>query len=311
MSARQVSFADGVRLEMAIPMTWLIVSLVLQDPLGTARGGTLRCYDMFTQIGTVAVREFLDESGRVEKEIFYDSLAWSGPDDCTPDKLRVQSIRTYAGDSEGRPIVEKGYGRDGRLRATSTIAYHGPGRDSYTRTTFGPRGELRSQTRNDDTRHVNLYFDAAGRVAAVRGPLPRDVDYAIVWGPVADGWSCGLGLPAGSGALGDGRIALHLRNHTGRDHTAWFTSSFDTDLRDGAGRLVPLTPDYLAREQDRAMDRMGIHVESGGAAFDGLDPALRYGPLAPGAYTLTARHPHPETAATLDCSALKFEVPAR
>jgi hypothetical protein len=159
-------------------------------------------------------------------------------------------------------------------------------------------------------------------VAAVRGPLAGDVDYSIVWRPVVNGWNCGLGLPTESGALGDGTIAMHLRNHTGQAHTAWFRRAFETDLRDAAGRLVPLTADYIAQDHDLAMrDSLragsatagfrGILVESGGAAFDGIDLALRYGNLAPGRYTLAAGHPHPETAAMLGCNTLTFELPSR
>jgi hypothetical protein len=171
-------------------MIWLVLSLAFQDPAAGARGGTLRRYDMFTTAGTVAVREFLDEAGQIEKEVFYDAPVWKDRSDCTPEKLRVQLSTTYVRDSEGRPLIEKRYGRDARLEATTTIAYHGPGRDSYTRTTFGPSGELRSQIRHDDAKraHVELFFDASGRVAAVRGPLAGDVDYSIVWGPVVNGW---------------------------------------------------------------------------------------------------------------------------
>jgi hypothetical protein len=305
-------------------MIWLVLSLAFQDPAAGARGGTLRRYDMFTTAGTVAVREFLDEAGQIEKEVFYDAPVWKDRSDCTPEKLRVKLSTTYVRDSEGRPLIEKRYGRDARLEATTTIAYHGPGRDSYTRTTFGPRVNFGARsgmtmpsapTLSSSSMRADAWLRSEGRwqaTSTTRSCGDRS----------STGGNCGLGLPTGSGALGDGTIAMHLRNHTGQAHTAWFRRAFETDLRDAAGRLVPLTADYIAQDHDLAMrDSLragsatagfrGILVESGGAAFDGIDLALRYGNLAPGRYTLAAGHPHPETAAMLGCNTLTFELPSR
>lgn len=289
------------------------MALALQNIAAAEPAGKLRCYDLFTQIGTVAVREFFDAAARVEKQIFYDSLVWRDPTDCTPDKLRVQAVRTYVRDADGREVLETQYDREGRLGYRWVIAYHGRGRDSYTRTSLGPSGELRSRLRYRDDHHVELVFDENRRVAAARGPLPDDVEYSLGWGPVVDGWSCGLGLPATRVAGGGGRIVLHLRNHTDKEDSAWLTRAFETDLRDEAGRLVPFTADYLAQEQELAADgRSGVSVESGGAAFVySVDLNLRYGKLPPGHYTLAVRHPHPKTAATLVSNTLAFELPLR
>lgn len=296
-------------------MVSILLSIALQAGSGPAPEGKLRCYEVMNSTGIVAVREFFDTAGHVEKQIFYDSMALGdGPGiACAPGTLRVRETRTYVRDSEDREIVEKRYGRDGRLQLNWTIEYHGSGREAYTRTSFGPNGELRSQLRHGTRSHTQLVFDRDGRVAAVDGPLPGDVEYSVGWGPVVDGWSCGLGLPATATAAGDGRIVVHLRNHTNMDRTIWITQTFETDLHDETGKLVPLTADYAALKPASAPTfRPGIGVVGGGAAFFfAVDLDRRYGELRPGRYTVTVRHRHPETAATLVSNTLAFELPIR
>jgi hypothetical protein len=299
--------------EGAVPVFSIILSIALQAGPGPAPEGKLRCYEVMNSIGIVAVREFSDAAGHVEKQIFYDSMALGdGPGiGCAPGTLRVRETRTYVRDSEGRAIVEKRYARDGRLQLNWTIVYHGPGRDAYTRTSFGPSGELWSQLRHGTRSHTELVFDKDRRVAAVNGQLPGDVEYSVGWGQVVDGWSCGLGLPATTTAAGDGRIVVHLRNHTDMDRSIWITQAFETDLHDEAGKLVPLTADYVALTPTLALtSRTGIGVVGGGAAFlFAVDLDRRYGELRPGRYTVTVRHRHPETAATLVSNTLAFELP--
>lgn len=296
-------------------MISILLSIALQAGSTPASEGTLRCYDALSSVGAVAVREFFDAARHVEKQIFYDSTA-SGDArgiSCAPETLRVQETRTYVRDSEGREIVEKRYGRDGRLLLTWTIEYQGPGRDAYTRTSFGPNGELRSQLRHSRKSHTELVFDKDRRVAAVDGPLPEDVVYSVGWGPVVDGWSCGLGLPAIPTGAGDGRIVVHLRNHTDTERSAWVSQAFKTELHDQAGTLVPLTAAYVALEPALAVTtRTGIGVHAGGAAFFfAVDLDRRYGKLPPGRYTLTVSLPHPHTAATLVSNSLAFEWPLK
>jgi hypothetical protein len=190
-----------------LPAIPLLLVAVLQAGAASVPEGKLRCYDMFTQIGTVAVREVLDQAGHVEKAVYYESAAQDGGKLCDPQMLRVQSSRTYVRDSEGREIVEKQYGPDGRLSRTWTFEYLGSGRDAYIRRSF----ELHTELRHNERAHTLLVFDSERRVAAVTGEVPADVEYSLGWGPSVDDWICGLGLPAKNVGAGGGRIVVHPR----------------------------------------------------------------------------------------------------
>lgn len=267
----------------------------------------LHCYSTATAHGIVARREFKNADGHVVKEIFYTSSLVEQRPRCAEDTLRVQSIRTFEHDAAGRPIVERVFSPEERIERLSRIEYEDDEGPPVRRSTLDPSGVLRSETRwRDGVQVAALEFDGQGRAAVVEGELPADLQYAIAWGPVEDGWTCGLGATRISGTPSEVDAYVHLRNLGPDDRMARFQWSFDAELRDGRGRPVPERVAWSPAVRRLAVSRL---LRAGEAAHNyTVDLRTRYGRLAAGWYQLTVLHPNPDTGRTLECGPLELQI---
>jgi hypothetical protein len=137
-------------------------------------------------------------------------------------------------------------------------------------------------------------------VAGVTGPLPTDVTYALRWGTEVDGWSCGI-------AVANGSVNVHLKNGTQKETAVTFMDVFDTDLQSAASGAVPLLPSYRAGRASRpsGMSRL---VPPREAAFYSYSLESRYGPLAPGHYSLAVWFPHPVSGVKMLSNRIEFDI---
>jgi hypothetical protein len=287
--------------------TALLFSISLMPSVASAQP-VFHCYAAVSEIGTVARRDFTDESGFVVKTIYYESREPTLQPSCSEATLRIQSVRTFDRDALGRVVVE----RDGLMPELAPVVFYeyvsnqmSPSR----RTQFGQDGRRSHEIRYSGRQsRSHIYFDASGRVAGINGDMPSDVALAFEWGAEADGWTCGIALAAADrGALR--QINLHLRNRSNAQVSTPFVQFFETELRDGQGTIIDLTPEYqatlAAMPHSGGINRLLNPGETWFYSFE-LNP--RYGWLAPGRYSLTVRHPHPVTGAMLVSNTITFDI---
>ncbi len=272
-----------------------------QEP---ALSSTLHCYETASQIGVVARRDFADANGLVSKEILYVGDWPVRP--CTDEKLRVHSIRTFQRDALGRVFVEMDLRPDGTVDRTWRLEYLGEQKEPIRRVQYDPAGHRRYEVRSAGNDQTDLHFDGQGRVVAVRGSVPTDVEMGFEWGPSLDGWRCGIAVSDRSARV----LYLHLRNETTSETNAHFVASFEPELRDAHGAILPLTPAYRAeRTRMSTSGWVGILMDPGEAAFRNFELRRLYGALPPGRYTLVVRHPHPVTGGSLVSNTLQLNIP--
>ena len=283
-------------------MELLAALLLLLADGQSAPAGTLVCYPHQTQIGVVARREIPDRTGTIERTIYYRAAGEMPADGtCREDGLRVYETHVYQRDAKGRTIVERILDPGGRLARVARHDYAGestrPSKTSYANGNDRPHYEVR---RLDDEA-TDLHFDEHGRVVAVRGLPPTDVEYGIAWGSPVDGWRAGAAVARGS-------LSITVENGTAKGLTVRFPDVPEIDLREAGGRLIPLLPEMAARLAGGDGGWSGMLVESRELGFHSVELASLYGPLRPGRYTLIARHPHPVTRAPLVTGELAFEI---
>ncbi len=291
-----------------------VAALVSQAPSANAPApgqSILHCYPFPTEIGVVARRDFADEHGFIIKEIYYTSTESKLPLTCAESTLRVHAIRIYKRDEMGRALTETDTTPSGAVVGVWRREYRGdekrPARDVLS----DPGGAARYEIRDEGKFSTHLYYDDRHRVIGVIGTVPSDVDIAIVWGPETDGWQCGIALAPQRRGERYPAVYLHLRNNSDKEAEAGFARYFETELRDSAGNVVPLTEKYLAESAGKTRRKGMFHgVEPGGAAFYEYEIESRYGRLPPGHYSLIVRHPHPTTDAMLASGVLEFDMPA-
>jgi hypothetical protein len=268
------------------------------NPSTVAAQGTVRCYGMPTQIGVVAVREFRDGRGQVEKEIFYRSAAAGLETSCPEEQLRVYETHVYERDALGRSSVERILDAHDQLSRFGRYEYDGAATTPSKQVWFGPQGDRRLEMRWSPATY--LYFDEREKVVGVIGVPPQDVEYAIAWGDPVDGWRCGIGLARGT-------VYMSLQNQSKSKVSALFGDAFEFDLRDPSGRIMPLLPDVAARlAKAPALEGRGIAPGEVGSSGDEFQS--RYGRLPPGHYAVVLRHPHPITGVMLVSSQLEVDI---
>ena len=96
------------------PLALLAVVSMLSATSQTSPS-VFHCYERMSAIGVIARRDFLDERGFIEKEIYYSNDLTSTNQSCAEDALRIHSSRTYKRDDSGRTLVETQFDRNGRL----------------------------------------------------------------------------------------------------------------------------------------------------------------------------------------------------
>jgi hypothetical protein len=263
----------------------------------------LRCFGIETEIGIVARRDYFDDRGFVIKEVQYRSNDRTGARTCADDMLRVYSIKTITRDERGRSLVETELSPAGEVERVVRHEYVGDSREPSRDIWSAPDGTRRYEIRRAASGSGSqLYYDSRGLVVGVMGSPPTDVQYALRWGTEVDGWSCGV-------AVANGLMYVHLKNGTQKEAAATFAESFQTELRDGRGSVVPLLPAYAARrrtpEKSRGISRLiGPHE----TAFYIYQLEPRYGPLSGGHYFLAVWHPHPVTGVMLLSNRYEFDV---
>jgi hypothetical protein len=293
---------------MGRTVTALLFIISLMPSVASAQP-VFHCYAAVTEIGTVARRDFTDESGFVVKTIYYESREPTLQPSCSEATLRIQSVRTFERDALGRVLVER-YGLLPELASFIRYEYNSDDMWPSRRTLFGRDGIRRYEIRYSGRRErSHIYFDESGRVAGIKGDVPSDVALAFEWGAEADGWTCGIALAAEHpGALR--QINLHLRNRSNAQVSTPFVQFFETELRDGQGTIIDLTAEYqatlAAMPHSGGINRL---LNPGETWFYSFELNSRYGRLAAGRYSLVVRHPHPVTGAMLVSNSITFDVP--
>jgi len=262
----------------------------------------LRCYGVETEIGIVARRDYFDDRGFVIKEVQYRSNDRTGARTCADDMLRVYSIKTITRDDRGRSLVETELSPAGEVERIVRHEYIGDSREPSRDIWSAPNGTRRYEIRRaPGGSGSQLYYDSRGLVVGVMGSPPTDVQYALRWGTELDGWSCGV-------TVENGLIYVHLKNGTEKEVTASFTESFQTELRDTRGSIVPLLPAFAARlrtEKSRGISKLiGPHE----TAFYIYQLEPRYGRLPEGHYSLAVWHPHPTSGIMLLSNRYEFDI---
>jgi hypothetical protein len=298
----------------AVVMGALLVPPVASAQQAASPQPVVHCYDMPTQIGTAARREFRDTDGFIVKEIYYTSIEGTVRPSCAEHTLRVQSTRLYKRDSHGRVLVETELRPNGAVAGVWHYEYVANESHPSRRVLFDQRGrrqyEIRYRGGSEDS---HIYFDGDGAVVGVSGRVPDDLAVMLAWGIESNGWRCGIAV----GVRNDGdlyrSINVHLLNNSKSQMVARLIDRFETELRDSRGAIVPLTDKYVA---ERALmptaSWAGRLLSPGEADFTSLQLARRYGVLAPGRYTLLVRHPHPETGEPLVSNTIAVDIgPAR
>ena len=267
-----------------------------------AAQGTLRCYGMATQIGVVAVREFRDDRGQLEKEVYYvTATGLLNPGSCPEDQLRVHETHVYERDALGRPFVERILDAHDQLSRFGRYEYEGASKTPSRQAWFGPQGDRRLEMRWSPGR-IYLYFDEHEKVVGVIGVAPQDVTYALAWGDTVDGWRCGIGFARGT-------VYLGLQNHSATTLSGSSGDAFELDLRDANGAIVPLLPEAGAI-QARMSPRTGpaMPTAAGEVRSQIHDLQFLFGRLAPGRYSVVLRLPHPVSGIMLVSKELEFDI---
>jgi hypothetical protein len=283
--------------------------------------GELTLYDMMAEIGTVACREFHDESGRLIKVIHYTpvwpttasaSAATSAPAPPSlrgpfdPNNLAVCSIETYDYDKDGRRVRGSTYSAGGTLSGFATFAHDADGwlRSMRHFTADGRRQyEVRySPPRPSDMVRMDpswrpkrgreqshLYFEENGeRLVAVRGVLPDDVPWTWGWGPEESGLCCAVAPYCACGPLDKIAVAFTVRNTLEIPRTMSLgPGTYRPVLRDSTGRVVTISEGSKGARSLRVPQPVESSVRPGEAAhWDTLELAAWYNNLALGDHSL-------------------------
>ncbi len=286
-----------------------------------ASEGELTFYEMMTQTGIVARRDFHDDSGRLIKRVFYAPArpttvslssqpapsAVRGPFD--PNQLAVRSTETYDYDRRGWLTRTSTYDPDGALTGyaghqhdsagglCATVNFTADGRRSYEvrfgaegpggAAKPGPGGPARGRVRS------HLYFEDSGqRLVAVRGALPEDQTWTWGWGSEKEGLSCAVAPQREAAPLGEMQVALTVRNLASSPReVAAGRGSYRPILRDADGQIVPIA--------EKSSGAAGLREPSPTTAltqpremfhWDAFDLASWYPELAPGRYSLQVEY---------------------
>lgn len=282
-----------------------VIVMSLAAPVAAQPQPILHCFRAETQIGVVARRDYFDDRGLVIKEVLYRSSDRTGQHTCAEDMLRVYSITNITRDALGRSVVETEMSPDEKVERVLRHEYAGDDAEASRDIWSAPDGTRRYEIRHGERgRATHLYFNSAGRVIGVTGPLPTDVEYALRWGTEVDGWSCGIAVASGS-------VNVHMKNGTRKETAITFGESIDMELRSAAAGTIPLLPASTAnRAASSRFAGISRLVAPGDAAFYTYSLEARYGPLAPGRYSLTVRSPHPVSGVMVLSNRVEFDIPA-
>ena len=256
----------------------LLSLLLVFTPQATAQS-ELHCYPFITQIGTAALREFRDDNGFVVKAIYYvstsvENMKPSGVD----EHLRELRISTYQRDALGRVLLETTVGAG--VTFVRRHEYVGDNKQPSRETVFNPDETRRSEIRHGPgDERLSLQFNEQQRVTGITGRLPDDLDLAFEWGPQADGWRCGLSLAPRHSGEDTLYINLHLLNVSAPAANAAVVGSFETELRNEHGTIVPPV-------EERNYPSRSVSGRPGSAGYKDFDLPRRYGKLPPGRYSL-------------------------
>lgn len=278
--------------------------------------GKLIMYDMESEVGTVACREFRDDAGRLTKRIYYtlarpasrpasspadsvevQSFSFDGPFD--PNKLVASGVETYDHDVDGRVVRESSLSPTGVLRSFRSQEYARDGTRSVSRS-FKPDGRRVSETHYEPRGHIDaqMTFDQSGRrVVRLTGRMPDDEQWVKEWGPASNGLMCRIDANNTSARLGQMSVTVSVRRLPGGRAAIVGDFSVATvrpQLRDLAGKLVPIDQAALRRRHDELkrtnslFQPRPIPIGDGESAWAGSFELRDWYPnLEPGWYRLT------------------------
>lgn len=267
------------------------ISVHAQDSEGK---GELRIYHRPTQIGTVAMRQFKDDKGRVIKIIYYTD-ADNSMSNFREELLREQSSTTFDYDASGCPIKGKTYDQAAKLtRIDEVRCAEGTATRSLTiiRNSLGIRDRESRHKANGSTQ-TTLYFDSNGeKVVAINGELPSDTDLIHGWGNVLHGFALGIAANREKGLQGDLVVHVSLKN-TGNDASQIMASPVLLQLKDSNGQVVKQKAAYRNSPKQIQTIECPAYMQVGGPRPGQAQHHFSYGlreryeRLSPGKYSIT------------------------
>lgn len=278
--------------------------------------GELRIYPRATQVGTVALREFKDDKGRVSKIIYYTSGgSLEGP--FHEELLREQSIHLFTYDEHGCRVTSQIYQPGLKLDRTREVrCLDGTATPSLTtvRDANGIKQFETIHTPRGGTRTV-LYFDSEGdKIVAINGELPSTVDLVHGWGEPFNGLACGIAVNREKGRQEDLQVHVTIKNISNEFGRGVMISPVLVELKDIAGRVIERK---TAKRTDENELRSGgcpsyVGQSATGAGRSQPQPAYslgdQYDPLAPGKYSFTATYCVSGVSGRLVSNTILFEI---
>jgi hypothetical protein len=285
----------------------LTVALPATSASADDQTGTLKIYDLMSEIGTVACREFRDDAGRLTRVIYYTTRApaLKGPFD--PNDLIVQSSETYDYDQNGRKIRSSTFDGNGILNGYAICRYNrfgdvldiidftADGRKQYEmRYTYFQRPVSPTPASTRPTQRLRtlteLDFDDAGeRIIGVTGPLPDDLPPSWEWGPPAGGWRCAIAPCSASATREKMKIEITMLNaDSAPKDLACGLGSYRPTLRAADGKVVPIAEDSKGARwlRERGSGSCGRVRIDEARRCGTLELARWYPNLPPGLYSL-------------------------
>jgi len=263
----------------------------------TEQKGELRLYDMATQIGTTAMREFKDDKGRVLKTIYYSGGGGGINGPYHEELLSEQSIHVYAYDEYGCRIRSESYLPGMKLSSTAEVRCLDGTATPQLTTLRDARGVKQIETRHTasgGTRTI-LYFDSAGgKVIGIKGETPADVDLLHGWGEEVGGYATGIAAKRERGRQEDLQVSVTIKNVGDRSEGALMVSLVRVELKDSAGRLVEPKAAYKNRGEvtnsEECSGGWGVPFLGRSQWLPSYDLGEQYEPLSPGKYSFTVTH---------------------
>jgi len=263
----------------------------------TEQKGELRLYDMATQIGTTAMREFKDDKGRVVKTIYYTGGGGGINGPYLEELLSEQSIHVYAYDEYGCRIRSEHYAPGMKLSSTGEVRCLDGTATPQLTTVSDARGVKQFETRHTPSggTRTRLYLDHDGeKVIGIIGDTPTDVDLAHGWGEEAGGFAIGVAANRERGRQQDLQVSVTIKNAADRSESALMVSLVRVELKDSAGRLIEPKAAYKNRGEvtnsEECSGGWGVPFLGRSQWLPSYDLGEQYEPLSPGKYSFTVTH---------------------
>jgi hypothetical protein len=276
-------------------ITLLLLSVAVRAQVAEPKG-ELRIYPRATQIGTVAIREFRDDKGRVVKSIYYTGGGSSFQGPFSEDLLREQSIIRYTYNDQGCRIKSEVFEPGMKLRGTDNVrCVDGTATPKLT-TISDARGVKQAEIRHkaNGGQQTELIFDSLGeQVVAINGDLPTDVDLLHGWGKELGGFACGIAANRERGRQEDLEVHVTIKNISHDAEGVVMISPVLVELKDITGRVVERKAAYRRDENKTQSAGCPTYMSQGAPSAGRSQPQTSYGlgeqydRLAPGTYSIT------------------------